>query len=351
MSTLSVQSDRDALDHDAIDREFSEKKAVFDNTALGISLRGQNICFAEIEKTGGGFSVRKFGTIATTMKFGTGIEGVEKNISDLYSYINGCLEDNAIVAKRFNLSLNTQLATIHKTFIEANSTEQEYESFVKWEFGKQVLDEVDQFTVNTAQLKSFSDSSKIDPILIIGMRRRFVETLSQVMEKVKIDMTCLDVDILCSHAAYEMNYDPIPGVTAIVELKPGIVTILICNGYEVEYVYQFTTTTKSSPQKIAGLLHSHLDNATVLYGQFASKNVSIERVILCNEMAVPALPFIDKRFKASVINPFAKIQLPQPFAADTKDEEEPKEEKEVPPPADYSPYAECVGAAIKLLTP
>jgi Tfp pilus assembly PilM family ATPase len=350
MSTLSIQSDRSALDHDAIDREFSEKKALYDNTALGISLRGQNIYFTEIEKKGGGFLARKFGAIATTIKFGSGVEGVEKNLSELYSYINGCLEDNAIVAKRFSLSINTQLATVHKTFVEANSTEQEFENFIKWEFGKQILDDPDQFVVNTVNLRSVGETSKIEPVLIVGLRRRFVETLSQVLEKAKIDLTCLDVDILCSHAAYEINYEPFSeGMTALVEIKPGVVSILLCDNYEVEYVYQFTTSAKSSAQKVATLLNFHLDAVAALYGQLAGKNVSIGRTILCNEMAASAQPFVESRFRPVTINPFEKIRLPQPFAVESSDEE--KEEKELPPPVDYSPYAECVGAAIKLLTP
>lgn len=357
MSSLSVQSDRDALDHDAIDREFSEKKALFENTALGISLRGQNICFAEIEKDTGGFTVRKFGIIPTNMKFGTGIEGVEKNISDLYSYLNGCIEDNAIRAKRFNLSLNTQLATIHKTFVEANSTDEEFESFVKWEFSKHVLDEVDQFVVNTVQLRTQDESPKIDPVLIVGMRRRFVDTLNQIMDKVKIDMACMDVDILCSHASYEINYDRFPGgMTVLAEVKPGAITLLLCDDYEVEYVHQFTTTAKSSPQKVGVLLNQHLDNAITLYNQNANKNSQIGRVILCNELAVASLPYVESRFNPQAIDPFAKIRMPQPFeskddSADEKKDGETEAETEPVPHTDYSPYAECAGAAIKLLTP
>lgn len=353
MSSLSVQSDRDALDHDAIDREFSEKKALFENTALGISLRGQNIHFAEMEKDQNGFTVRKFGVIPTNMKFGTGIEGVEKNISDLYSYLNGCIEDNAIRSKRFNLSLNTQLATIHKTFVEANSTEEEFESFIKWEFSKHVLDEVDQFVVNTVQLRTLHEASKIDPVLIVGMRRRFVDTLNQVLDKVKIDMACMDVDILCSHASYEINYDRFPGgMTVLAEVKPGAITLLLCDDYEVEYVHQFTSTAKSSPQKVGTLLNHHLDNLVTLYNQDTNKDSRIGRVILCNELAVASVPFVESRFNPEAMNPFAKIRMPLPFAStdDTADE---KKESETEPlqQTDYSPYAECTGAAIKLLTP
>lgn len=359
MSTLSVQSDRGALDQDEIDREFSEKKALYENTSLGISLRGQTIYFAEIEKGATAFKVRKFGAIPTNMKFGSGIEGVEKNINDLYSYINGCIEDNAIQAKRFNLSVNTQLTVIHKTFVEANTSEDDFENFVKWEFSKQVLDDVDQFVVNTANLQPLKDTAQLDPVLIVGIRRRFVETLSQVLEKVKIDMTSMDVDILCAHAAYEMNYDRFSGgMTALVELKHGATTILLCNDYEIEHVYQFTTTAKSSPQKVAMLLNAHLDNAIAAYNQNSNTpEAVIGRVILCNELAVPSLPFVESRFNPSVINPFEKITVPEPFATEEKStdetqEDETKEEpKELPPPPDYSAFAECVGAAIKILTP
>lgn len=357
MSSLSVQSDRDALDHDAIDREFSEKKAIFENTAMGISLRGQNIYFTEIEKDSGGFTARKFGMIPTNMKFGTGIEGVEKNISDLYSYLNGCIEDNAIRSKRFNLSLNTQLATIHKTFVEANSSEEEFESFIKWEFSKHVLDEVDQFVVNTVQLRTAHETSKIDPVLIIGMRRRFVDTLNQVLDKVKIDMTCMDVDILCSHASYEVNYERFPGgMTVLAEVKPGAITLLLCDDYEVEYIHQFTTAAKSSPQKVGTLLNQHLDNLITLYSQDAKKNAKIGRVLLCNELAVSSLPYVESRFNPQSINPFAKIRIPQPFAPADESADEKKDGEAMPATdpltqTDYSPYAECAGAAIKLLTP
>ena len=354
MSTLSVQSDRGALDHEEIDREYSEKKALYQNTSLGISLRGQNIYFAELERGDTGFTARKFGMIPTNMKFGSGIEGVEKNISDLYSYINGCIEDNAIQARRFNLSVNTQLTIIHKTFAEANTSEDDFENFVKWEFSKQILDEIDQFIVNTSNLRSLHEESKLDPILIVGIRRRFVETLSQVLEKVKIDLTGVDVDILCSHAAYEMNYDRFPaGMTALVELKPGASTIALCDDFEIEYVYQFTTAAKSSPQKVASMLNHHLNNLMAIY-QSVKASASLGRVILCNELAVSSLPFVEQRFNPSAINPFKKITVPQPFAPEeestSKEDGEAEEPKEKTPPPDYSPFAECVGAAIKILT-
>lgn len=340
---MSMNAEVERRSYDHFDDEQPREKA-----ALGISFSGQNIFFAEVVRLETSFMVRKFGTIATNMKFGTGIEGVEKNIRDLYSYVNGCIEDNAIKARKLNLSMNSQLIALHRILIEPGETDVEFENQVKWEIGQQILDDVDQFIVNTHELHSGATS--LTPVLVVGVRRRFIDTLNAVLEKSKISLACVDMDILCAHATYEMNYNRGEGLTALVETKPGIAAILICNGYEIEYVYQMTSSAKSVPARLGALINQHLDNALNTYKEGAA----IERVILCNAMATAVLPHIEQRFNAEVINPFSRIRLadeliPKPVESDESDEE--KETKETQPNEikDYSPYAECVGAAVKLL--
>jgi hypothetical protein len=353
MTTLSVQSDRSNLDHDAIDREFSERTSQYKSTAMGVSFSGQNIHFAEIMKRDDHFNVTKFGSIQTNMKFGTGIEGVEKNVQDLYSYLNGCLEDNAIQAKRLNLSLNSHLATIHKMMTDPESGNDEFEGHVKWEFSQQVLEELDQYIVNTSTLKS-STASKLEPVLLVGVRRRFVETLTKVLEKCKIELSCMDVDILCAHATYEVNYEPLVNrLTALAEVKHGVITVLLCRDFDVEYIYQFTASAKSTPAKIGDLLNSHLDHMLELHFQASNDSTPLGRVIVTNELAKAVLPHIDGRFHPESMDPFRKIALPEIFLPkdeDDKSEENDKTESKVHlPPTDYTPFSECVGAAVKLL--
>ncbi len=341
MTTLSVQSDRSDIDHEAIDREFSERSALYHSTAMGVSFSGQNIHFAEIVKYDDHFGATKFGSIQTNMKFGTGIEGVEKNIQDLYSYLNGCLEDNNIQAKRLNLSLNSHLVTIHKMMTDPDSTHDEFESHAKWEFSQQVPEELDQYIVNTSLLKP-SASTKLEPVLIVGVRRRFVETLSKVLEKCKINVACVDVDILCAHAAYEMNYQPLVNrLTALTEVKRGIVTVLLCRDFDVEYVYQFTASPKNPPAKLGDLVNQHLQHMLELYGQTHADTTPLGRVILTNELAVSVLPYLEAGFNPVCINPFQKIQLPEMLR--------PKDESANKQRPDYSMFAECIGAAVKLL--
>lgn len=337
---MSINAEVERRSYDHVDDEQPRE-----NAALGISFSGQNIFFAEVVRLEASFMVRKFGTIATNMKFGTGIEGVEKNIRDLYSYVNGCIEDNAIKAKKLNLSMNSQLIALHRILIEPGETDAEFENQVKWEIGQQILDDVDQFIVNTHELHS--SGSPLTPVLVVGVRRRFIDTLNAVLEKSKINLACVDMDILCAHAAYEMNYHRGEGLTALVEAKPGVSVILLCNGYDIEHVYQMTSSAKSVPARLGALINQHLDNAANVYKEGAS----IDRVILCNAMAAAVLPHIEQRFNAEVIKPFSKIQLaddliPKPAESDESDDDKETKPEEV---KDYSPYAECVGAAVKLL--
>jgi Tfp pilus assembly PilM family ATPase len=353
MTTLSVQSDRSEIDLEEIDREFSKRSAVYKKLAMGVNFSGQNINFAEVERHDDHFSVTKFGTIQTNMKFGTGIEGVEKNIQDLYSYLNGCLEDNAVQAKRLNISLNSHLATIHKIVTDPDSTNEEFESHAKWEFSQRVLDDLDQYIVNTCNLKS-STPSPLEPVLIVGVRRRFVETISKVLDKCKIDLSCVDVDILCAHATYEMNYDPLANrLTALAEVKTGVATILLCRDFDIEDVYQFTFSTKNSPQKIGDLLNHHLEHMMGLYQQNQNDTTPLARVILTNELAKVILPYVDARFSPGTIHPFRKIRLPEALIPRELEENSPVDDKTKskikPVEIDYTLFSECVGAGIKLL--
>ncbi len=351
---LSAQSDRNSVDFESADREYAELSNLYKTTAFGLCFSGQKIYFAEVHHKDG-FEVRKMGSIATNLKFGSGIEGVERNIQSLYSYVNGCLEDNDIKAKRMNISINTNLALISKVFVENDVSEDDLENFVKWEFSQQALDDVDQYVVNTVSLDSFVPQKNLSPILAVGLRRRYVESLTTILEKSKITFSNLDVDLLCTHATYEVNYDiSYAGMTALVEVKNGSISILLCKDYEVEYFYQFTCNPKSTPQKIGELLNRHLENMMRGYqNEIGNKNAVLGRVILSNLLAKEVMPFVEEQFSASVIDPFRKILLPKDLRPV---EEEPElDENGVPkkkieiPKQDYTPYAECIGAALKLL--
>jgi len=320
--------------------------------ALGMSFSGTNIYFAEVMREETRFVVQNFGTIATNMKFGSGIEGVEKNIRDLNSYVNGCVEDNGIEARRLSLSLNSQLVSINRMQIDPDCSDEEFESQIKWEFNQNVLDEVDQYMINRSNLRKGSTRA-LPSLLVVGVRKRIVDTLSQVLEKSKIALSAIDVDILCSHATYEINYGSCDrGMTALVEAKPGIGTVALCRDFEVEQVYQFATPLKLTPAKLGDLMNHHLELFLNLYNEESRDEGVIGRVILCNVMAKETGPFIDQRFYPEVIEPFRKVEFSDEYKSQVKGAESATEDEknkvELVEP-DYTPYAESVGAAIKLL--
>ena len=321
---------------------------------LGMSFGGPNIYFAEVMREATHFVVQKFGTIATNMKFGSGIEGVEKNIRDLNSYVSGCIEDNRIQARRLSLCLNSHLVSINRMQIDPDCSDEEFESQIKWEFNQNVLEDVDQYMVNTSNLRKGS-ARQLPSLLVVGVRRRFVETLSQVLEKSKIALSNMDVDILCTHATYEINYGPCDrGLTALVEAKTGIGTVALCRDFEVEQVYQFSTPLKMSPAKLGDLINHHLDNFLDMYNEETHDEKVIGRVILCNSMAKETAPFVDGRFYPEVIKPFHKIEFSDEYkmqikGAESAGEGDKNKTKVQLVEPDYTPYAECVGAAIKLL--
>jgi hypothetical protein len=351
MTTSNVESEvREVVREDDLERQFEERSRLYKTLAMGVSFSAQNIHFAEIGKEPSGFLVRKYGTIATTMKFGSGIEGVEKNIRDLNSYLTGCLEDNGIQARRLNLSLNTHLVSLQRVTADAAFSEEEFENYVNWEFRQHVLDGADQYVINSCELSSGEASHEI---LLVGVRRRFVDTLKQTLEKSKIDLTCMDVDVLCAHAAYEVNYDPLPGggLTALAEVKPGVMTILLCRDYDVKFVYQFPVSAKSNPGKVGFLLNQNLDYLMDDYLDESGVQARIGRTLLCNVLGPSVLPHVDKRFNPSLIEPLRKIRLSEDYlvAAPKSDESGDAPAARVLPATDFSPYAECFGAAVKLL--
>jgi hypothetical protein len=286
------------------------------------------------------------------MKFGSGIEGVEKNVRDLNSYLNGCLVDNNIRAKRMSLSLNTHLVTLHKALSDEGYSDSEFENFVNWEFGQHVMESTDQYVINTCAL------SQASSILLVGVRRRFVDTLKGVLDKSKIELACVDVDILCSHATYEANYEKLhDAFTALVEVKRGISTVLLCQDFDLQFVYQFPLPGKSSPQRAGQLVNQHLDFVVQDYNREHGLEMRLGRVLLCNALANPVLPHIESRFRAAVIDPLIQVRLADEYLPKEQAEEpvdsgvmsnEKKQDSASPPP-DFSMYAECIGAALKLL--
>lgn len=345
--TATADNDRRISEEEHLEKNFEERKQQYQNYALGISFSNQNMLFAELNKSEGAIVVRKFGAIPTNMKFGSGVEGVEKNVRDLNAYLNGCLVDNSIRSKRLNLSLNTQLVTLHKAQNDDGCTDSEFESYVNWEFGQHIVEGADQYIINTCNL------SRPAEMLLVGVRRRFVDTLKSVLDKSKIDLSCIDVDILCSHATYETNYEKLHDAhTALVEIKQGISTVLICEDFDLQFVYQFPVSSKN-PQKAGDLLNQHLDFAMQDFSTERQQKGRVGRVVLCNAMAKAVAPYLEQRFHAEVIDPLIQVRLADEYlpkeTAGEGDDDGTEKKSEPVPPADYSMYAECIGAALKLL--
>lgn len=346
MTTFVEDNERRKSNDEILEKDFEQRKQQYQTSALGISFSQQNVYFAELIKSDGATIVRKFGVIPTNMKFGSGVEGVEKNVRDLNAYLNGCLVDNNIRAKRMNLSLNTHLVTLQKAVSDEGYTDSEFEDFITWEFSQHVVDGTDQYVINTSALTEPST------MLLIGVRRRIVDTLKTVLDKSKIELSCVDVDILCAHATYETNYEKLhDAFTALVEIKSGISTVLLCQDFDIRFVYQFPVSGKVTPQKAGALLSQHLDFMIQDYNRENGATARVGRVILCNALAVAAIPFVESRFRAEVIDPLIQVRLADEYLP----KEEPdsgdaaNEKKATTPPADYSMYAECIGAALKLL--
>ncbi len=318
--------------------------------ALGVSFSGQNIYFAEVEKTEQQYRVCNYGTIGTNLKFGTGIEGVEKNIRDIYMFINGFIDSHNIEAHYLNLCLNTHLIILHQTLIQGHLTGSEIDHFLRWEFNQHLLDDIDQYTVNTHTMEENSSTGD-RLVLMAGVRRKITDNFTAVLEKAKIKLQNIDIDIFCSHTTYEINYTPIPNqITLLVDLKPGVAGILVCLGHAVKSFYQSSSSVKASEERLADILNHHIDNLIYLFNTEHQTQYQVGRTILCNALAKSILPLVDSRFHPECINPFNQLNRPELFVNPNPSETEPKNsELTEQSEEDYTMYAESIGAAIKLL--
>lgn len=334
--------------------EYDDTVTDVSATALGLSFSGQDILFAEVERTPQQFQIRNIGAVKTNLKFGTGIEAVEKNIRDIYPYLNGCVEDNGIQARWMNISLNSNLACLQKISVDSDSADEDFRRHVQWEFGQYVSGDFDDYVVNTCDMKAAGDGF-LSSLLVVGIRRRYAETLQAVLEKFRLNFSCLDVDILCAHATYEVNHDRCPdGMTALVEAKPGVTTVLLCNDYDPEYIFQFPTPAKSTPTRLASFIGPFLDNMIHLYNAESGKSGVLGRTIVTGPFCTAVAPQMEARYRASAIQSTGRIVLDPKYnvqetpAADEGDDNPHKPKIKVEP-VDYAPYAECIGAAIKML--
>lgn len=321
------------------------------NRAVGISFSGHTIYFAEAEIMQGQYRVLNYGSLATNMKFGTGIEGMEKNIRDVFSFINGMVDSYNITARYLNLSLNTHLVSILPVKIQGSMTNNEIETYITWEFSQHILDSISQYNVNTIQLEE--TPSKGDQwIMIAGVRKKIADNFQSVLEKSKLKLQNLDIDILCSHATYTLNYPDDPsGLTVIADLKPGVAGLLLCEGHAVKGFYQYVFSSKASPEQAADVLIHHLDNALYLFNRERNRSLEYRRVLLCNALAEEIKPLVEEKFYPECIQPFRTLVKPELFVETRKTTEENNDEpKEAPPEESLVMYAEPIGAAIKLLS-
>ncbi len=318
--------------------------------ALGVSFGGQTIYFAEAEKAEGDYRITRYGSMGTNLKFGTGIEGMEKNIRDVYMFINGMVDNHNIEAQHLNLSMNTHLTVIHPAVIQGVFTSAEIEHHLRWEFSRQLLDDLNQYNVSTVTIEEDPDTGDRH-VLLAGMRKKIAENFSTVLEKAKVRLSNIDIDIFCSHAAYEMNYSPDSDyLTVIADLKPGVAGILVCLGHDVKTFYQFVFPSKAAGEHIADILNHHLDNLAYLFNSERQTRYEIGRTLLCNILSASAAPHMESKFGPECMNPFQRLPKPERFAESGKDHDDP-EKKEEPefPEENTTMYAESVGAAIKLL--
>lgn len=318
--------------------------------ALGISFSGQTIYFAEAERNDDGCMVTNYGYVATNLKFGTGIEGVEKNIRDVYMFINGMVDSHNIQAQSLNLCVNTHLAVLHPAIIQDNMSGQDIDRFLRWEFSQQIIEDISQYNINTLTLGENARTGDRQ-VLIGGIRKKITDNFSAVLEKAKVRLMNIDLDILCSHAAYELNYPPeADSLTFLADLKPGITGILVCLGYDAYSYYQFVTSVKTPDDRLGDILNHHIDNLIYLHNQQNTTRYTDCRVLLCNALSAQVLPYVDSRYHPECLNPFARLVKPALFAKTESGGEEGQAESAEPQKEHLTMYAESVGAAIKLLT-
>lgn len=318
--------------------------------SLGVSFSGTNLYFAEAIVSDGEYKITNYGTFATNLKFGTGIEGSEKNIRDVYMFINGLVDSHNLNAKHLNLCLNTHMAVLHPIIIQGNVSAPETERFIRWEFEKQILEDISQYTINTLTLDDDpSGNSRL--ILVAGVRKKIADNFSNVLEKAKLKLENLDIDIFCSHTVYELNYSPMSDkLTLIADLKPGIAGILVCIGYEARFYYPFATSVKTGDHQLGDILNHHIDNLVYLFNNEQQTRYEVGRVLLCNSLAGSVLPHVDSRYRPECIDPFRKLKKPELYTPVESGENEPeKKESEKTPEESCIQYAESIGAAIKLL--
>ncbi len=249
-----------------------------------------------------------------------------------------------------NLCLNTHMAVLQHLIIQGNVSAQEAERFIRWEFGRQILDDVSQYTINTLTLdEDPSGGSRL--VMIAGVRKKIADNFSSVLEKARLKLENIDIDIFCSHAVYELNYPPMENkLTLIADLKPGITGVLVCLGHDVRFYYQFATSVKTGEQQLGDILNHHIDNLVYLFNNQRQTRYEAGRVLLCNSLAGSVLPHIDPRFKPECIDPFRKLAKPELFTPVESGESEPdKKEPEKAAEESYVQYTESIGAAIKLL--
>ena len=238
-----------------------------------------------------------------------------------------------------------------KTYIDKDIGRKQFEDQVRWEFCQHTLEDDSHYRVNTCNLE-YDKQNELNLTLILGVRQKFVKSFADVFSKTRGVLSNIDVDILCTHATCEKNYQPMhDGLTTIIEARKGVITVLLCKNFDVKRVYKFPTPSKTTFAGIADLINHHVPYIARLYNEETGLQEQVARTILSNELAAKIEPHIDKKLNATTVDPFQYINLPDSYSAaeESEDETEEKEKSEPEAATDFSVYAECVGAAIKLI--
>lgn len=298
---------------------------------LSISLNDQDVLYTEIEKDADAYNLLQLGRVQTNLKFGIGIEGVEKNAKDLTSYINGLIGDKAITAKKLALSINNNLVIIEKVLVDSTLTDYQRFECLRWELEQHIDDTVDNYVLNTRDILSRNGVSEV---LLVALRKRIRDVLYRTMNSTKLGIEALNVDIFASVNCAVFNYDQASqGMICLLGIKTGFLDISILENGKYRFFQQIVLPFKIDENKLLDFIGNYYNQAVRAVGADKALNI-----LVYNNFAGTLLPKLkEKGYNAELFNPFVKLG-----ASDEVENSEEYRDK-------FHEYAPTVGAALPLI--
>lgn len=181
------------------------------------------IKLAQIKGSGKNHVLQKFGMMPLPPE--VIVEGAVMDAGRVVDAIKELMLANKIKTKEAVLSVSGSSVIIKRVSI-ADMSEEELAESIKWEAEQYIPFSIDDVNIDFQKLGPGAQEGQAD-VLLVAVKKDKINDYINLVKEAGLDPVVMDVDAFAMANTYELNYEPEPGITALLNIGASVMNINI----------------------------------------------------------------------------------------------------------------------------